>query len=105
MKAVLQKNYDILRDELGSDVSILPTIGNNDVTAYNKAPCTDAEATLFYSELYDIWFPAGSQPSGFDDTAAKATFLHGGYYSYDFPNTNITLLAVNSVAFKVDNSC
>ena len=31
--------------------------------------------------------------------------MKGGYYSHDFADTELTLLALNSMYFKTDNNC
>lgn len=39
MKMIMGESFRILRQTLGHDVALLPTIGNNDVTVHDKAPC------------------------------------------------------------------
>jgi hypothetical protein len=68
-------------------------------------PCTDAEADMYFSELFDVWFPQGEVPADFKREQARESFMNGGYYRHDFANTNTSLLAVNSMYFMAENKC
>ena len=37
-------------------VTLLPTIGNNDMMVADEVPCTETDKEAFYSALFDIWF-------------------------------------------------
>jgi len=59
------------------------------------------DAELYYRDLYEIWFSSIENELS---SEAKGTFLIGGYYSYDFPgDSNLTLIAINSIYFNHDN--
>lgn len=61
---------------------------------------------MYYKELFDIWFPEeGPLPKNFDREEAQKSFHNGGYYSYEFPGTNIELLALNTMYYKSENHC
>lgn len=72
---------------------------------HNNVPCTAEEKSFYYSSLFDVWFPADLMPKGMDRNATNATFMQGGYYRYDFDDSNLTLLALNTMFFKDDNKC
>lgn len=51
----------------------------------------------YYGNLFDLWFPANSMPAGMDRDKTQDTFMKGGYYRYDVPGTNKTVLSLNSM--------
>lgn len=97
--------FNVIRRNLGPNVPLLPSIGNNDVPVHNQMPCDQQQHDLYFKDLFDVFFPAGKHPVGFNETEAKRTFYAGGYYRYDFPNSNITLLSLNTMFFKKSNKC
>lgn len=102
-KKIFETDMNMVR-EIGVD--IFPTIGNNDVIEHNKVPCDDQEAKMYYSELYDIWFPSGMQPKNFNHERAYESFLQGGYYRHDFTEQdNLSLLSLNTMYFNKKNDC
>ena len=44
-------------------------------------------------------------PVGIDPELTRETMMQGGYYRYDFPNTNLTFLGLNSIFFMNSNKC
>ena len=101
-KPIFRQNIGMIRSRFAN---VFPVIGNNDVAIHDQMPCSDDVAAQYFSELYDIWFAEGSQPHGFDDSAAKSTFLAGGYYRHDFPGQKVSLLALNTMYFMSENKC
>lgn len=99
----MSKALDAIRENVYG--SLLPTIGNNDVPVHNRVPCDPQQHQMYYTRLFDVFFPEGKQPEGFNATAAKQTFYAGGYYRYDFPNSSFTLLSLNTMFFKNGNDC
>lgn len=88
------------------DQLILPTIGNNDVKIHNQVPCSAEEATSYYGDMLELFFPATYTPTGMNRTAVNETFLKGGYYSYKIPNTDLTFIGLNTMYYKdEDNKC
>jgi len=102
IKDTIDQNMKTLRKSFPGKL-ILPTIGNNDVIVHNQMPCTQGEHDKYFSELFDVWF--AEQPAGFDREAARETFLVGGYYRHQFADSKTTLLALNSMYWKLDNEC
>ena len=60
---------------------------------------------MYYSELFDIWFPKDNLPSNFDYQNARQSFLEGGFYQYNFADIDVSLIALNTMYFKEDNHC
>ena len=79
--------------------TILPSIGNNDVIFHNYAPCGQKQRDIFYGDLLKIWFPKDNLPLGINYEDLKSTFLKGGYYRYDVPNFDVSILSINSMYF------
>lgn len=105
MKHLMKTSLDDLR-ELFPDAAILPSIGNNDVVIHNQVPCTDSEfRKQYYEEMFDIWFPAGKISNTINYDFIKESFLEGGYYAHEFPNSNLTFIALNSIMFIGHNKC
>lgn len=105
MKRIMTISMEKLRKNFEGS-AILPTIGNNDVIVHNQVPCNEELADRYYKELFEVWFPKdGPLPKGFNYTEAKSTFEKGGYYSYSFPDSNIELIALNSMYYKKENRC
>jgi hypothetical protein len=52
-----------------------------------------------------LWFPIDALPRGFDRERAKSSFMKGGFYTHDFPDSKISVIALNSMYFKSDNKC
>ena len=100
----MNDTFNTIRANL-PNAKILPTIGNNDVQVKNSVPCTEENQITYYGDLFEVWFPVDHTPEGMDRYQAKETFMHGGYYRYDIPNTDMTVLALNSMFFKEDNPC
>lgn len=100
----MSKAFTVIRKNLGG-IPLLPTIGNNDVPVHNMVPCSLQEHQLYYSSLFDMYFPKGALPIGFNYNQAKDTFLKGGYYRYDFADSKFTLLSLNTMHFKNGNTC
>ena len=71
----------LLKQETQGKVPIIPTIGNNDVLFHNQATSSDRAASHF-ERLYEVFF--SGQPV---KPVEKDTFIKGGYYRYDFPNS------------------
>lgn len=87
------------------NAAILPSLGNNDVVLHNQVPCHGSEFNIrYYKELHELWFPSNYN-GPVDYRGIKETFLDGGFYAYDFPNSNLTLLALNTLMFIDDNVC
>jgi hypothetical protein len=81
----------------------LPTFGNNDFKFHYEVPDDDYKLE-FYSKIMKGWFtdqPTNSKTLNTD--LIKTTFLYGGYYRVNF-GSNITLLAMNSIAFSIKNN-
>ena len=57
MKEIITNDMNMIRSEF-PDASLLPSIGNNDVVVHNQVPCDSETSKEYYSELFDIWFPA-----------------------------------------------
>jgi len=55
--------------------------------------------------MFDILFPLDQLPTDFDREAAKKTFLIGGFYTHHFSSSKTTLIALNSMFWKIDNEC
>lgn len=72
---------------------------------HDQMPCTNPDHDQYFSELFDIWFPHDNLPQGFDYETSKQTFMAGGYYRHDFPNEDISILAMNSIYFMTENKC
>lgn len=71
-------------------------------------PCEDSPTEKwFYQSLFDLWFPETQQfvsnPQARD--TIKKTFFKGGYYLYDFPGSDLTLISLNSLLFIKKNKC
>ena len=71
-------------------------------------PCANSETSKwFYRDLFELWFPEG--PKSAINTQAreriKSTFVKGGYYTFDFPDSNLTLISLNSLEFIHKNKC
>jgi len=66
-------------------------------------PCNEHVADIYYGELFDTWFPKDKLPVNFDYKSANETFYKGGYYRYDFKDTNLVVLALNSMFFSENN--
>lgn len=45
------------------------------------------------------------QPVNFNFTDANETFSNGGYYQYDFPNSSLSFIALNTMFFNIKNKC
>jgi hypothetical protein len=105
IKEAMTTGLDVLRTKTKGKVDILPSIGNNDVIVHNQVPCTPEEATRYYSELFEVWFPPNHTPRGFKRNATRDSFLQGGYYIHDFEGTKQSLIALNTMYFKADNIC
>lgn len=74
----------------------------------DRVPCDsilhEKRKENYYTDLFNIFFPEDSMPAGMDRDATKATFMEGGYYKYSIPNSNLTVLALNSMYFKPENT-
>ena len=55
MKTIFREDYKTIR-KYYPNTDFLPTIGNNDVFVHNNVPCNQDLATMYYEELYDVWF-------------------------------------------------
>jgi len=66
-------------------------------------PCNEHMAATYYQELFDTWFPKDKLPVNFDYNTANETFFHGGYYRYDFSESNLAVLALNTMFFAEAN--
>ena len=60
---------------------------------------------IYYSELFNLFFPEDKSPKGLNREEAFKTFVDGGYYRYDFPDRNLTLLSMNTLIFNSENVC
>lgn len=60
---------------------------------------------MYFSELFDVWFPADLVPTSFNREAAFRTFMQGGYYRHDFEDSTTSLLALNTMFFMKENEC
>ena len=100
----MQNVFRTLRSKVGG-AAIFPSIGNNDVAVKNNVPCDDAFAQQYYLDIFNIWFENKSLPLNFDYVNNKNAFLNGGYYRYDFPKSQISLLSLNSMYFFAKNNC
>ena len=38
-------------------IDVFPVIGNNDVVVHDSVPCNESDASVYYPELFDLWFP------------------------------------------------
>ena len=103
--AITKAAFDKIRANLGPGAPLLPSIGNNDVPVHNLVPCNEQQHDVYYKGLFDVFFPADAQPAGFNAVEAQKTFHAGGYYRYDFPNSQVSLLSVNTMFFKGSNRC
>ena len=54
---------------------VFPVIGNNDAAIHDQMPCDDDMAQIYFSELFDLWFPLDHSPANFNHDQAKSTFL------------------------------
>jgi len=68
-------------------------------------PCSVADQTLYFNELFDTWFPKEHLPKNFSYQQNKRTFTRGGYYRHDFEGTNEVLIVLNSVVYMRENKC
>jgi hypothetical protein len=103
IKGIMKANMDAVKAQF-PNVDVFPVIGNNDVIVHNQVPCNESDASVYYPELFDIWFPQGKMSSKFNYTSTRDTFLKGGYYFHKF-NDDVTLLALNSMYFMRENYC
>jgi len=99
LKNIISSDMQTLRTTF-PDKILLPTIGNNDVIVHNTVPCNQEVADMYYQQLYDLWFPEEHRPPNFDNKTVSDTFKNGGYYRYDFANTDLTLLALNTMYYS-----
>jgi len=53
----------------------------------------------------DIWFPEDNIPTGMDYEELKKTFLNGGYYRYDVPEFDVSILSINTMYFYQKEIC
>ena len=104
LKEIITADMTNLRNKFPNKI-LLPTIGNNDVIVHNSVPCTDEMAELYYSELFNIWFNKDNLPPNFDYNAANETFSYGGYYRYDFNNSDLSFIGLNTMFWNKKNQC
>lgn len=104
LKGILNDDMAMLRKQFPGKV-LLPTIGNNDVVIHNSVPCNEDDAEMYYKELFEIWFPEGERPPNFDLATANETFSNGGYYRYDFANSSLSFIALNTMYYNKKNHC
>lgn len=79
------------------NIPIIPTLGNNDFIKHDQST-SRLNAHEVYSKYHDIFFTDNIvQPKD------KKTFLNGGYYRWDMPNRKVTILALNTVTYMVEN--
>ena len=64
IKQIMKDDLDIVRSKFPG-THILPAIGNNDVIVHDSMPCSDSDAEMYFSGLFDIWFPEGQVPVDF----------------------------------------
>lgn len=102
LKEIIGTDMQALRNKFPGKV-LLPTIGNNDVIVHNSVPCNEDVADMYYTELYDIWFPKSNLPPNFDWDANNETFSHGGYYRYDFSGSQLSFIGLNTMFFNRKN--
>jgi len=81
----------------------LPVIGNNDVMDHDQMPCTMTEHNIYFSQLFDAWFPTSNKIS--NRAEIQRTFLQGGFYRHDFAGKSSSLLALNTMYFMIENQC
>jgi len=79
--------------------TIIPSIGNNDGIYHNKPACGKLQRDHYYRDLLDIWFPEDNIPEGMNYKELKNTFLQGGYYRYDVPDFDVSVLSINTMYF------
>jgi len=84
---------------------VIPSIGNNDVPIHNSVPCTEGVAKVYYRELFDTWFTKDEFITGADYSAAKESFNKGGYYKFNFADSNVAVISLNSMFFSMKNKC
>lgn len=105
------ENLKIMTDTLSTirthlpNATLLPTIGKTDVRIQDQMPCKAKDATKYFGDLLNAWFPESSMPPGMNRTEVQKTFIKGGYYRYDIPSSNMTLLALNGMFFSSKNTC
>ena len=75
------------------DVPILPTFGKDDLNLQGGQQYSE-----LYSRLYDVWFSDSAVKP-----VQKSTFLDGGYYRFDFPESDISVLAMNSAIYGLES--
>ena len=65
--------------------------------------CDDQLSKMYFEELFGIWFDG--QKQNIDYQNVKQSFMEGGFYSHNFPSSNTTVLALNTVLFMKGNEC
>ena len=72
--------------------------GNND-SKYHDNPIPDEDRDFFYNYTYNLWFkllPGNHKGlSKAQKQRIQDTFMTGGYYRVDLPDSKISLLAMN----------
>lgn len=77
-------------------VPILPVIGNNDVQYHNQAPnATDAPS--YYADMWQLYVTEVAANSASFTATQLATFSTGGYYSYQIPGSQVTVICLNGM--------
>jgi hypothetical protein len=78
----------------------IPTFGNNDFKFHYQAPTLNYSKD-FYSTIFDLWFTKNPMNQAtLNLTLINETFLDGGYYRVDLPESPISILAMNTIAFN-----
>lgn len=85
------------------DKLILQSIGNNDVLYHNQAPSSDEKGD-YYGSLWKIWFEGvESNKALADNLEIKSSFSNGGYFAYDLPGLDFTVISLNAMYPMVKN--
>lgn len=74
---------------------ILPAIGNNDCYYHDLAPEPGQNSTMYYGELYEIFFANISANSALA-ASIEPTWMIGGYYSYQLTDS-LMLITLNGI--------
>ena len=89
-----------LFEEYFSDVIVLPTIGNAD-TKYHYEPPEDDTKEHYLSFLTDIWFNKHTANINLPNfLEIKETMLEGCWYRVDIPDTNLSVLSLDTMYYN-----
>ncbi|XP_076068763.1 acid sphingomyelinase-like phosphodiesterase 3b [Oratosquilla oratoria] len=95
-----KKVLDIVRnltESLSSSfegVPVIPVLGNHDYSPKNQMPVGTSD---FQTAVADMWRPWLNE-------SQYSLFKQGGYYAVDVPNTNLTVVALNTLVWYKNNN-